>query len=123
MPAFTRSAIAPTVSSIGTFGSTRCWYHRSMWSTPRRLSEPSKARFALAGEPSTPSIAYNLLDGDPVVSAIDGTSPRDDLAADPNLPDDTRLWAALQRVGGGTWGGCVYDVDAIVERLRCERGV
>ena len=43
--------------------------------------------------------------------------PRPDLAADPNLPDDTRLWAALQRVGGGTWGGCVYDVDVIVSRL------
>ncbi|MBI3822173.1 MAG: YjhG/YagF family D-xylonate dehydratase [Planctomycetes bacterium] len=42
---------------------------------------------------------------------------RDDLAPDPNLPDDTRLWAALQRVGGGTWGGCVYDTDAIVEAL------
>lgn len=43
---------------------------------------------------------------------------RPDLAADPDLPDDTRLWAALQAVGGGTWGGCVYDVDAIVNRLR-----
>jgi putative YjhG/YagF family dehydratase len=43
---------------------------------------------------------------------------RNDLAPDPNLPDDTRLWAALQRVGGGTWGGCVYDTDAIVEALR-----
>ena len=31
------------------------------------------------------------------------------------LPDDTRLWAALQRASGGTWGGCVYDVDRIVE--------
>ena len=27
------------------------------------------------------------------------------------LPDDTRLWAALQQASGGTWGGCVYDVD------------
>ena len=44
-------------------------------------------------------------------------SPRPDLAPDPNLPADTRLWAALQRVGGGTWAGCVYDVDAIVKRL------
>ena len=43
--------------------------------------------------------------------------PRPDLAADPDLPDDTRLWAALQRVGGGAWGGCVYDVEAIVSRL------
>ena len=33
------------------------------------------------------------------------------------LPDDTRLWAALQDVSGGTWGGCVYDVDAIVKVL------
>ncbi len=44
-------------------------------------------------------------------------APRSDLHADPDLPDDTRLWAALQRVGGGTWGGCVYDVEAIVRAL------
>jgi xylonate dehydratase len=43
--------------------------------------------------------------------------PRPDLAPDPDLPDDTRLWAALQQLGGGTWGGCVYDVDAIVRAL------
>jgi putative YjhG/YagF family dehydratase len=44
--------------------------------------------------------------------------PRPDLAPDPDLPEDTRLWAALQAAGGGTWGGCVYDVDAILERLQ-----
>lgn len=43
---------------------------------------------------------------------------RADLAADPRLPADTRLWAALQEISGGTWGGCVYDVEAIVARLR-----
>jgi putative YjhG/YagF family dehydratase len=43
------------------------------------------------------------------------TNPK--LAPDPRLPDDTRLWAALQQVGGGTWGGCVYDVDAIIAAL------
>ena len=43
--------------------------------------------------------------------------PRPDLSPNPNLPDDTRLWAALQRVGGGTWGGCVFDVEAIVNTL------
>ena len=43
--------------------------------------------------------------------------PRDDLRPDRDLPDDTRLWAALQGVGGGAWGGCVYDVDRIVEVL------
>jgi xylonate dehydratase len=40
------------------------------------------------------------------------------LSRDPDLPDDTRLWAALQNVGGGTWGGCVYDTDAIIEALK-----
>jgi xylonate dehydratase len=40
-----------------------------------------------------------------------------DLRPNPDLPDDTRLWAALQNVSGGTWGGCVYDVDQILERL------
>lgn len=44
--------------------------------------------------------------------------PHPDLAPDPGLPADTRLWAALQAVGGGTWGGCVYDVDGIVAALR-----
>lgn len=44
--------------------------------------------------------------------------PRDDLAADPNLPTDTRLWAVLQSASGGTWGGCVYDADAIGNLLR-----
>ncbi|MGE0406378.1 MAG: YjhG/YagF family D-xylonate dehydratase [Candidatus Korobacteraceae bacterium] len=43
--------------------------------------------------------------------------PRPDLAADPNLPNDTRLWAALQDVSGGAWGGSVYDTDAILRAL------
>ncbi len=42
---------------------------------------------------------------------------RSDLAPHPQLPPETRLWAALQHQGGGTWGGCVYDVDAILNRL------
>jgi putative YjhG/YagF family dehydratase len=47
---------------------------------------------------------------------------RPDLAPDPEIPADTRLWAALQALGGGTWGGCVYDVDAIVAALRGRSG-
>jgi dihydroxyacid dehydratase/phosphogluconate dehydratase len=43
--------------------------------------------------------------------------PRADLAPDPSLPADTRLWAALQGVSGGTWGGCVFDPDAICSAL------
>ena len=46
---------------------------------------------------------------------------RSDLAPRPDLPDDTRLWAALQEIGGGTRGGCVFDVDAIVETLKAGR--
>jgi putative YjhG/YagF family dehydratase len=49
-----------------------------------------------------------------------GRPPRPDLAPDPGLPDDTRLWAALQQAGGGAWGGCVYDVDAIVRSLSAQ---
>jgi putative YjhG/YagF family dehydratase len=41
-------------------------------------------------------------------------SSRLDLAPDPDLPADTRIWAALQDVSGGTWGGAVYDADAIL---------
>ncbi len=48
--------------------------------------------------------------------------PRPDLAPDPNLPADTRLWAALQAVSGGTWGGCVFDVEAITDRLARSAG-
>jgi putative YjhG/YagF family dehydratase len=43
---------------------------------------------------------------------------RSDLKPHTNLPDDTRLWAALQDVGGGIWGGCVFDVDTIVQTLK-----
>jgi xylonate dehydratase len=43
--------------------------------------------------------------------------PRPDLAPDKDLPEDTRLWALLQQAGGGTWGGCVYDLDAIAAAL------
>ena len=43
---------------------------------------------------------------------------REDIAPHPELPDDTKLWAALQGVGGGTWGGCVFNVEEIVSRLR-----
>ncbi len=43
--------------------------------------------------------------------------PRPDLVPDPKLPPETRLWAALQEASGGTWGGSVFDVEAILRRL------
>lgn len=62
--------------------------------------------------------------GAPIVGIEAGTAilaerqPRPDLAADAGLPDDTKLWAALQAVSGGTWGGCVYDVDSILRAMK-----
>jgi dihydroxyacid dehydratase/phosphogluconate dehydratase len=50
-------------------------------------------------------------------------APRGDLAPHPDLPADTRLWAALQEAGGGTWSGCVYDVEAIIAALEAGRGL
>ena len=47
-----------------------------------------------------------------------GRESHPNLAPHPELPDDTRLWAALQDASGGTWGGCVFDADAILSRLR-----
>ena len=46
---------------------------------------------------------------------------RPDLAANAKLPADTRLWAGLQHASGGTWGGCVYDADAILRQLEAGR--
>ena len=57
----------------------------------------------------TPDSAQVLLDSRP---------PHPELMANPNLPDDTRLWAALQAASGGVWNGCVYDVDKITEVLQ-----
>ncbi len=46
-----------------------------------------------------------------------GRPPRPDLVPHPDLPEDTRLWAALVQASGGVWGGCVYDADAIIAQL------
>jgi putative YjhG/YagF family dehydratase len=43
--------------------------------------------------------------------------PHPDLAPAAGLPDDTRLWALLQQASGGTWGGCVYDLEAAAALL------
>jgi hypothetical protein len=62
--------------------------------TAERRFSPAEGTMVLAGRPS-----------------------RADLHADDQLPADTRLWAALQSAGGGTWSGCVYDVERIVQVL------
>jgi putative YjhG/YagF family dehydratase len=50
-----------------------------------------------------------------------GRGPHPELAPDAALPADTRLWAVLQQAGGGTWGGCVFDVERLTELLEAGR--
>ncbi len=57
------------------------------------------------------------LDPGEAARVLSARPPRPDLAPDPALPDSTRLWAALQEVSGGPWGGCVFDVARILEVL------
>jgi xylonate dehydratase len=57
------------------------------------------------------------LDADACDALLRGRPPYPGLAPHAKLPDDSRLWAALQRVSGGTWGGCVYNVDRIIAAL------
>jgi len=56
-------------------------------------------------------------DADEGAHILKSRAPNPDLRPNPELPDDTRLWAALQNLSGGTWGGCVYDIDTIIEKL------
>ena len=60
---------------------------------------PAQAGAVLAARPTAPGIAPH-----------------------PGLPDDTRLWAALQAASGGTWAGCVYDPEAIIAALGTGNG-
>lgn len=77
-----------------------------------------------------------IRDGDPIrlqidtrrlTGSVDALVAPDVLGARPmhpgleeahrNLTDDTKLWAALQALSGGSWGGCVYDADAIIAAI------
>ena len=57
------------------------------------------------------------LDPDACRALLRGRPPHPGLAPHERLPDDSRLWAALQRASGGTWAGCVYDTDLILGKL------
>ena len=59
--------------------------------------------------------AEGSLEAAEAAALLDSRQPHPALQPHPQLPDDTRLWAALQRASGGTWAGCIYDVDRIVE--------
>jgi dihydroxyacid dehydratase/phosphogluconate dehydratase len=74
-------------------------------------------RVALAGSVNLVGEAGEIFDAEEGARRLAQRSPRADLAPHPELPEDTRLWAALVEASGGVWGGCVYDVDQIVARL------
>jgi len=69
--------------------------------------------------------SVNLVgEGSELFPAEEGTrrlasrTPRPDLAPHPDMPEDSRLWAALVQASGGVWGGCVYDAEAIIQQLQ-----
>ena len=75
-------------------------------------------RVRLEGSVDLIGFEGQILDDDQARELLRSRPPHPGLSPHPELPEDTRLWGVLQAVGGGTWGGCVYDVDSIVERLR-----
>jgi putative YjhG/YagF family dehydratase len=72
---------------------------------------------ALRGSIDVVGVRGERLSPDECAAVLASRPPHPALAEHPALPADTRLWAALQRASGGTWAGCVYDVDRIVELL------
>jgi putative YjhG/YagF family dehydratase len=74
-------------------------------------------RGTLEGRVDLVGVDGHAIDTSEAARVLASRPPHPGLAPDGKLPADTRLWAALQQVGGGTWGGCVYDVDRIIEVL------
>jgi putative YjhG/YagF family dehydratase len=75
-------------------------------------------RNKLTGSINFVGTAEKRLDADAAARILAERKPALPLEPDPQLPSDTRLWAVLQQVSGGTWGGCVYDPRAIEAALR-----
>ena len=74
-------------------------------------------RTSLAGTIDFVGSSEEPLTGEEGARVLESRELHPALAPDSRLHEDTRLWAALQNVGGGTWGGCVYEVDEIISRL------
>lgn len=58
------------------------------------------------------------LSPDQASEVLNSRSSNPQLGCDPRLHADTKLWAALQNVSGGTWGGCVFDTEKIIQTLK-----
>jgi putative YjhG/YagF family dehydratase len=78
-------------------------------------------RTSLDGRVNLVGVDGSELSADEAERCLRDRPPHPDLRPHPALPADTRLWAALQQAGGGTWGGAVYDVDRIIEMLEAGR--
>lgn len=75
-------------------------------------------RNALTGSINLIGTAGQRLNAGEAAELLQSRTLHPHVRPDAQLPDDTRLWAALQQASGGTWGGCVYDVDRIIEVLQ-----
>ncbi|MFM8470335.1 MAG: YjhG/YagF family D-xylonate dehydratase [Limisphaerales bacterium] len=88
-----------------------------------KLRDGDRLRLVIDRNTNTGSVDF-IGDGDRAFSPEEAAAElarrpsRADLAPNENLPADTKLWAALQAASGGTWGGCVYDADAVLAKLR-----
>ncbi|HEY6549165.1 MAG TPA: dihydroxy-acid dehydratase, partial [Vicinamibacteria bacterium] len=78
-------------------------------------------RRALEGSVDLVATAEGSLTPEQAKALLASRSLHAGLAPRPDLPADTRLWAALQEASGGVWAGCVYDVDRIEAALAKER--
>jgi len=74
-------------------------------------------RTALAGSIHLVGEGGEVFSAEEGARRLAGRNLREDLRPHPELPQDTRLWAALVQASGGVWGGCVYDVDRIISKL------
>ena len=74
-------------------------------------------RDALSGSVQLVGTAAGELSAAEAQAMLDEREPHPGLRPHPDLPADTRLWAALQAASGGVWAGSVYDVDKITEAL------
>ena len=73
------------------------------------------------GDPIRVRIDCNRLEGSiDYLGEVDELLAREahpELRHHPDLSNDTRIWAALQNLSGGSWGGCVFDVDSILRAI------
>jgi putative YjhG/YagF family dehydratase len=70
-------------------------------------------RHRLEGTVNLVGHGESLFGADVATRILAERAPRPDLRSDPQLHDDTRLWAALVQASGGIWNGCVYDAETI----------